>query len=64
MKKIMHWLDLALMEHDGLARYVCNQAFYPLASKSTTDVFQVTCKNCLPKPNKKLQKAIDEGIEL
>ena len=63
-KKIIHWLDPALMEHKGLARYVCNQAVYPTANKSTNDPRDITCKNCLPPPNKALQKAIDEGTNV
>ena len=63
-KKIIHWLDPALMEHKGLARYVCNQAVFPTANKSTNDPRDITCKNCLPQPNKALQKSIDDGLKL
>ena len=62
-KEIIHLLDFAKLEQ-GEARYECIQSCYPTASKSTLDITKVTCKNCFRKLNKKLQKEIDEGIEV
>ena len=63
-KDIVHWLDFAKMKEEGLARYMCNQAIYPNPNKSSMNISEITCNNCLRKPNKKLRKAIKEGITL
>lgn len=63
MRKIIHWVDFSEFR-EGRARYMCNRAVYPNPQKSTLNVKEVTCKNCIRPPNKKLKKAIIKGIEV
>ena len=50
-KHIVHWLDCTRLRK-GEARYLCNQAIYPNPNKSTLNISEVTCNNCLRKPNR------------